>query len=161
MSSEYNARYYAEHRDELITRSRDYQRRPDIRASRKAWRQRNADHLRDAKRTYQAKEWRRVLINAARARAKKLGLPFALTVENITWPEFCPILGLRLDPTPCIGQGRKSDNRPTIDRVVPALGYVPGNVAVISWRANRLKSDARLQDLEAIVRWLKNRSEMP
>ena len=33
------------------------------------------------------------------------------------------------------------DNSPTLDRIVPELGYVPGNVAVISWKANRLKGN--------------------
>jgi len=31
-------------------------------------------------------------------------------------------------------------------------GYIPGNVRIISWRANNLRSDANLQELLALVK---------
>lgn len=42
----------------------------------------------------------------------------------------------------------------SLDRIVPSLGYVPGNVAVISHRANRIKSDATADELRAVADWL-------
>lgn len=40
---------------------------------------------------------------------------------------------------------------PSIDKIIPALGYVPGNVMVISLRANTLKNNATLAELQTLV----------
>lgn len=53
-------------------------------------------------------------------------------------------LGLLLD-------GSRRDRKPSLDRVVPSLGYVKGNVRVISFRANRIKSDATADELRAVL----------
>ena len=92
-----------------------------------------------------AKEWRRrkperTLFLAARRRAKASGLPFALTMADIVIPDCCPVFGLPL----LIGGG---DCAPELDRIVNAAGYVPGNVVVVSRRANRIKNDATLAEL--------------
>lgn len=50
-------------------------------------------------------------------------------------------------------EGLRRDNSPTLDRIRNELGYVPGNVAVVSYRANRLKSDASLDELRAITKF--------
>lgn len=42
-------------------------------------------------------------------------------------------------------------NSPSLDRIEPDLGYVAGNAIVISNRANRLKSDATIDELRAIA----------
>lgn len=36
---------------------------------------------------------------------------------------------------------------PSLDRIDNRMGYVPGNVWVISWKANRMKSDASMEEL--------------
>lgn len=41
-----------------------------------------------------------------------------------------------------------------LDRIIPELGYIKGNVQWISGRANRIKYDASLDELRAIVAWL-------
>jgi hypothetical protein len=53
--------------------------------------------------------------------------------------------------------GESIDNSPSLDRIDTSKGYVKGNVWVISWRANKLKSDATLAELESIVLALRNR----
>lgn len=45
---------------------------------------------------------------------------------------------------------------PSIDRIIPELGYVRGNIAVISMRANKLKSDATSEELERISAWMRS-----
>ena len=87
------------------------------------------------------------LVAGAKQRAKRSNLPFDLKREDVTVPAFCPALGLRLRP----GNGRPQDNSPTLDRIVPEKGYVKGNVIVVSMRANRLKSDATIQELRQIA----------
>ena len=99
----------------------------------------------------------RHFLRLARHRAKKQGLPFNLTVDDITIPEYCPILGIKLESG--IGKGLlRADNIASLDKFTPEKGYVRGNVWVISWRANRLKSDATLEELENIVSALKKRA---
>lgn len=48
------------------------------------------------------------------------------------------------------------DGSPSLDRVDNTRGYVPGNVLVISWKANQIKSNATLAELESIVAWLRS-----
>jgi hypothetical protein len=46
---------------------------------------------------------------------------------------------------------KRSDASPSLDRVDPRKGYVPGNVRVISDRANRLKGDRSLSEIQALA----------
>ena len=86
----------------------------------------------------------------ARSRARAKGLPFDLEVDDIRVPLVCPVYGVPLE----IAEGSTGDFSPTLDKIIPERGYVKGNVQVISWRANRLKSNGTLDDFKAIVRWL-------
>jgi hypothetical protein len=87
------------------------------------------------------------LWSSVKNRANRLGLPFDLSPSDIIIPTHCPILGIVIDPS----YTKRSDNSPSVDRVVPSRGYVKGNVVVISWRANRLKSDASVDELRRIA----------
>lgn len=89
----------------------------------------------------------------AKGRAKKQGIPFAISKDDIKIPDVCPVLGIPL--LWGVGQGRMSDSSPSLDKIIPELGYVPGNICVISWRANRLKNDATLAELEAVCSYLR------
>ncbi len=80
---------------------------------------------------------KKVMLSAAKHRAKDQKLPFNLTIEDLSIPESCPVLGLRLLSGPTI-----RDASPTLDRIIPQLGYTKGNVIVISMLANRIKSNA-------------------
>jgi uncharacterized membrane protein len=42
----------------------------------------------------------------------------------------------------------------------PRLGYVPGNVAVISFIANAIKSNATPKQLEKVSKWVTKRVHM-
>jgi hypothetical protein len=90
---------------------------------------------------------RRRLVHLARWRAKRDGVPCTVTFRDFDFPRFCPALGIPLR----VAQGRVSDHSPTLDRIVPDLGYVPGNVIVVSWRANRIKSDSSPSELRRIA----------
>jgi hypothetical protein len=99
-----------------------------------------------------------VQLNTRKNSAKKLGIPFDITIDDIEQPEYCPVLGIKLN----YGWGGKNGHlrdpaKATIDKVNPLLGYVPGNVFVISWRANKLKSDMTLHELESIIKYMKKR----
>jgi hypothetical protein len=77
-----------------------------------------------------------------------------ITIHDIVIPEFCPLLGIRLEPGK--GTGGAKAASPSLDKIRPELGYVPGNVWVISHRANVIKSDATLSELRMLVERLGN-----
>lgn len=93
---------------------------------------------------------RQKLLASTKNRARINGIINTLTVNDIVIPEFCPVFGYKLS------QGGQEDDSPSVDRVVPSKGYVPGNVRVISMRANRLKQDGSIEDFEAILRYLRD-----
>jgi hypothetical protein len=92
----------------------------------------------------------------AKRRSKIEKVPFDLRKEDFFVPQFCPILGIPM----YIGDGKASENSPSLDKIIPSLGYIKSNVAVISSRANRLKSDASLAELELIVAYLKQNQNL-
>lgn len=92
----------------------------------------------------------KVLLNRARRRARRKGIPFEITTRDIRIPNYCPVLGIPLE----VGAESGHDSSPSLDRIDPDLGYVPGNVQVISNRANTLKSNASSEEMAAIVRHL-------
>ena len=83
-----------------------------------------------------------------RERAKRKGIEFTITDVHVAVPATCPILGIPLFFTP----GKGTANSPSVDRLDPNKGYVPGNVWVISHRANTLKSNATSEELFKVAR---------
>ena len=96
--------------------------------------------------------WAQAVYDNARARSLKSGVPFDITVADITVPPVCPILGIPLFRA--IGKDGGQDNSPSLDRIVPERGYVRGNIAVISWRANRMKSNGTAAEHRRIAEWI-------
>lgn len=84
-----------------------------------------------------------VMFYDARKRAIAKGLPFSISPADIKIPSRCPVLGVEL-----LATGPR-DARPSLDRIKPGDGYTPGNIRVISFRANRIKSDATAEELRA------------
>jgi hypothetical protein len=63
----------------------------------------------------------------------------------------CPLLGIELTYKSC-GNNRTPDNYATLDRIDSTKGYVPGNVQILSFRANTLKGDATLEELKLVIK---------
>lgn len=92
---------------------------------------------------------------AAKARAKAKSLPFNISLDDIQIPETCPILGM-----PLISHEDKCDfDSPSLDRITPHLGYVKGNIQIISHKANTIKSNATLDELKAVTNYLQLQRE--
>ena len=94
---------------------------------------------------------RRSLLAVRKSIAKKNKIPFSIKEEDVFYPEVCPILGIPLEH----GDGVLGDASPTIDRIYPALGYVKGNVQVISLLANRMKNSANPEQLLKFADWVR------
>jgi hypothetical protein len=87
------------------------------------------------------------MLLSAKFRAKRDNRIFDLKKEDITVPSHCPVLGI---PLAC-GTRESHDNAPTLERIHQNEGYVKSNVMVISYRANRIKNDASLEEIAAVL----------
>lgn len=139
------ARDYAQkNRERIATWSRNYRRdHPEVAAAT------------DKRKREKAKieQPGMVMLQEVRKRARKQGLPFDLDVQDIQFPEFCPILGIPLEPC----SGHAHDASPSLDRLVPEKGYVKGNCFIISNKANRMKQDNTLDDFHRIIAYIQER----
>lgn len=73
-------------------------------------------------------------------------IPFSLTKEDFELPEFCPVLGIQL----IRGFESGKDSSPSIDRIIPELGYIKDNIIVVSRRANGIKTNSTIEELEKV-----------
>ncbi len=144
--------------DEERKRKADYARE---------WREENKDRVNDKRNvkraldptTYrdQQNDWNRrnphrKMFTQAKGRAKKTGREFSITFDDILpLPDVCPVLGIPLRK----GEKTGDPNAYSLDRIDNTKGYIPGNVAVISFRANMLKRDATPNEVYALAAWLK------
>jgi hypothetical protein len=130
----YQAKRRAENYEEDLEYSRTYQRN----------RRKNFDYR------------LQMLINASKQRAKNKDREHAITVEDVKaiYPKdgCCPIFGMKLE----FNTAGFRETSPSIDRIDSTKGYTPDNIQIISWKANRVKGYATLQELEMLVAYLQN-----
>lgn len=91
----------------------------------------------------------RQIYNRLKQSAKRRNIEFNLTIcelNNLTFPITCPILGIPLK----FNRNRLQDNSYSIDRINSTKGYCIDNIVVISWKANRLKNNASIKELQQI-----------
>lgn len=87
----------------------------------------------------------------AKHNARTRGIEFTIQPEDLIPVSHCPILGEKLDYR---GLGViEVRHKPSIDRIDNSKGYVPGNVQIISLRANTLKRDSTLAELVKLGKW--------
>jgi len=89
---------------------------------------------------------------SAKRRASKAGVPFDLKFSDFPEiPATCPVLNI---PLKFNSRRGPCSNSPTLDRIIPALGYVKGNIKIISHRANTIKSDGTAEEILAVARYI-------
>lgn len=86
-----------------------------------------------------------VLHRAAKHRARRDHAEFTIEVSDVCIPEFCPLLGIRIEPRR--GGHGPQDASPSLDRIDNTKGYTKGNVWVVSWLANKMKATASKEQL--------------
>ena len=52
------------------------------------------------------------------------------------------------------GGDKRNRNSPSLDKIIPEKGYMIGNVAIISERANAIKQDATYKEIINVGKWL-------
>lgn len=101
----------------------------------------------------------KVYLKNARTRSLQNNVPFNLILQDLIdiATDECPIFN-----TPFVwggakmGKGKTRQDTPTLDRIMPELGYVKGNVAFLSYRANRIKDNGTMQEHYNIADWIWN-----
>lgn len=101
---------------------------------------------------------RKGMLRLKRYGAKEKGIEFTLTLEDVAWSGACPVFGIPfLLPGSAERKGLRNApawNSPNFDRIDPSLGYVPGNVVLISTLANVIKQDATDPDrIRQVADW--------
>jgi len=156
---EYHAAYYQRNKEKLL-------------AHNKQWAEKNKDKLKKYTAEYYKKNKTAMLENrkaakcffekenpvlarlaAAKHRANKLKVPFNLDISDLIIPEYCPILGIPLVNYIGAGKGFRPDSI-SLDRNIPELGYIKGNVQIISGLANLMKNNATPEQLIAFAEWV-------
>lgn len=150
--------YHEKHKDEIKRKNKEWYEanKPRHRAAVKKWVALNKDKMLASRQKWINNNPQKQIIAAARARARVQGVPFNLTVDDIVIPSFCPVLGTPLVWDRWPKNKREKQNVPSLDRMIPKLGYVKGNVRVISWRANWIKNDGTLEEFEKLVRYMRH-----
>jgi len=127
----------------------------------KIWCAGNVDRRREIANRYSRSEKRRIVERASRyganiaryifqhakQRARIKGIEFSICKDDVVIPDFCPLLGVRIN-----SDSGDVDSRPSLDRVDNSKGYVPGNVLVVSHRGNRLKNDSSAKELMMLAK---------
>jgi hypothetical protein len=142
-----------------------YNRTQKHKAQQKAWRENNPNKVNQlntkARKVSREREPWLWMWRAAKERAKQRNLDFNITPEYLRsiWPDVCPILGIPLHTNKRMGKGAKNlfDSR-SLDRIDSAKGYVVGNVAIISYKANVIKNNGTADEHRLIAEWMEKTS---
>ena len=88
-----------------------------------------------------------------RTRALSKGVPFDISVEYLAGitPDKCPVFDTSFS---FINNGKMTSDSPSVDRLRPELGYIEGNVRVISVKANNIKSAYTAADVARVAEWM-------
>ena len=134
--SDRDHRYYCGNRLKSLETSRRYKTK-------------NRDRVLKKQRQYKKDNYESIMLSTIKKRAKTLGIESNLDISDINIPDKCPLLGIPLVPS---GMKNNRDSSPSVDRKNPDKGYVKGNIAIISYRANRIKNNAKPYELKKIAK---------
>jgi exonuclease VII large subunit len=140
----YQRKYYQRNKEKILARQRSKRADPEYRLRENVWQRSNYK-----------KHLEKVLYRCAKERAQRKEIEFNLQISDIKIPEYCPYLHTKLSSGTY--SDRKSGNSPTIDRIVPSLGYIPSNIEVISDLANRMKDNATQEQLVVFAKSILSR----
>lgn len=97
--------------------------------------------------------WVAYTVSRCRKRASEKNLPFNIDGSDLVpLPEFCPVFAVRLD----YNAGPEKRIHAAVDKIIPSLGYVKGNVRIISNAANWAKLNG-IGDIVVVKRRLEKK----
>lgn len=89
-----------------------------------------------------------LLLRSAQSRASAKNIKCTVAKTDFEIPLVCPLLGIWMSPA----SGKAQASSPSLDRIDSSKGYVPGNVWVISHKANAMKNNASQDELTTFAR---------
>jgi uncharacterized LabA/DUF88 family protein len=126
----------------------DPKKRKECQAKLKQWHLDHPEYNRQYLRRRIGRDPLKYMLASAKKRAIGKGIPFDIEYTDLVLPTHCPVLGIKLEADTARGRNNSS---PSLDRKIPNLGYVKGNVEVISMRANWLKSNGTADELRRVA----------
>ena len=96
------------------------------------------------------RRWAQYTLNAVRARSRKKQQPCGIDEDWLyaNAPETCPLLGIALR----FNNTASFFDSATVDRKNSDGGYTKDNCWIISMKANRIKTDATIEELEQVAK---------
>ena len=152
--TEYGKKYYQENKEKINEQAKQYrlENKEKIIEHKREYYQENKEKISEQAKQYRLENKEMWMCTASKVRAKQKNLPFNLSTEYLKeiWPEDnkCPALGITMRK----GDFCVTDHSPTLDRIIPKLGYIKGNVQVVSALANRIMSDATVNQVMAVAK---------
>ena len=138
--TEYLKKYYQDNKEKRV-------------ASSKKYRQDNKEKIAESVKKYRQDNKEKVVVRSTKTRANKNNIPFDIDEDYIKkiWPKHnrCPIFKIKLEQSNLYA----GDQSPSLDRIIPKLGYVKGNVQIMSNKANRIKNNATFEELIIIGKY--------
>lgn len=129
--------------------------RPEVdREKQKRYRQAHPEICKERTKEWLTRHPGYYMLKNAFQRSKDRGLPFNITLADIIIPAVCPVLGMPFGVYRGQGRGGFKPDAPSLDRIIPSLGYVRGNICVISNLANSIKRDGTAEQLMKVAVWL-------
>jgi hypothetical protein len=132
---EYRLKYYQDNKEKIQAKQRQY----------------DASHKREIGTRWKQPCYK--MLYSARERTRKLSLPECnLTLDYLRsiFPEYCPVFGIKL-----VHNSKPQPDSPSLDRIIPELGYTIGNVQILSNKANMMKQNATNEELLMFADWIK------
>ena len=133
--------------------------KPKVQEKEKQYRSDNKIQIMERSKKHQREHPDMTMLRQAKHRAKKKGLKFNLTLDDILpIPEYCPVLGVKLERA--FGKDLNiftNVTSPSLDRIDNAKGYTKDNICVISMRANYMKRDMSFEEIEKLYFWMKGK----
>ena len=147
--------YYKANADKIKEYKKEYYKAnaDKIKEYKKEYRKANADKIKEDKKEYYKTNADECVLAAIKQRAKKKELPFDLELKDILGVTHCPVFGWELKRSSS-GVSGGSPNSPSVDRKIPELGYVKGNIQILSMKANTMKQDATPEELIQFAEWI-------
>lgn len=143
MELTYHQQYYLNNKENWV---RDTDEKKELhRQANKKYANKSRENRSAYEQSYWASRWEEYLWKQSKRRAQRAGLDFDIEIEDVVIPKYCPYLGTEI--TKIFGQGVVWTN-PSIDRIDNTKGYVKGNVQILSRRANSVKQDLSLSELQ-------------
>ena len=144
--SEHRQKYYWKNPEVFKERSRKYywENKEAVIKQNKKYRQENPE------------TW---MTSGAKKRAENKNIPFNINKEYVKkiWPKDnkCPALNIEFNR----GVKKTIDSSPSLDRIVPELGYIKGNVQIISMLANRIMTSATPEQVMSVAKYYEKITE--